>query len=61
LTEIMQVLGHQQTKTAMRYIHFADHAKNTLAERAASVAMAGMRSDNEKADVIPLDMIKTVA
>lgn len=55
LAEIMQVLGHQQTKTAMRYIHFADRARNSLAERAASVAMAGMKLDEEKADAVTLD------
>jgi integrase len=55
LAEIMQVLGHQQTKTAMRYIHFADQARNSLAERAASVALAGMRADEKTAEVVTLE------
>jgi len=42
INEIMEVLGHTQTSTAMRYIHFADRAKAILANRAATTALAGL-------------------
>lgn len=48
-SELMEALGHKQVSTTTRYIHFAEQARSTLAERAASVAMAGMAlSGDEK-------------
>jgi len=40
--EIMIAMGHRQLSTAQRYIHFAETKRQTLAERAASVPLAGM-------------------
>ena len=40
--EIMTAMGHRQLSTVTRYIHFAENARATLAERAASVPIAGM-------------------
>ena len=40
--EIMVSLGHRQMSTTTRYLHFADTARATLAERAAAPALAGM-------------------
>jgi integrase len=40
--EIMTTLGHRQMSTTTRYLHFADTARATLAERAAAPALAGM-------------------
>jgi integrase len=42
INEIMDVLGHRQTSTALRYIHFAEEAKARLADRAATVALTGL-------------------
>lgn len=52
--ELMQQLGHKQASTTARYIHFAEQARSTLAERAAAMAMAGMEGKTEKAEVLPL-------
>ena len=41
-SEIMTALGHRQLSTAQKYIHWAEDARQALAERAASVALAGM-------------------
>lgn len=49
--ELMEQLGHRQISTTLRYIHFADQARSTLAERAAAVAMAGFNGQTEKAEV----------
>jgi hypothetical protein len=50
--EIMSVMGHRQLSTVQRYIHFAETASQALAERAASVALAGMAAGFEdSADV----------
>ncbi len=49
--ELMEQLGHKQVSTTLRYIHFAEQARSTLAERAASVAMAGLKGQTEKAGV----------
>lgn len=54
LNEIMEILGHRQASTSQRYIHFAEKARSTLGERAASVAVAGLNGATEKADVVPL-------
>jgi site-specific recombinase XerD len=40
--QIMTAMGHRQLSTVLRYIHFAENARQTLAERAAAVALAGM-------------------
>lgn len=59
--ELMETLGHKQITTTLRYIHFAEQARSTLAERAASVAMAGMAES--KGDVagavVPLKQSNT--
>lgn len=52
--ELMETLGHKQITTTQRYIHFVEHARSTLAERAASVALAGLRGQTEKAEVTKL-------
>ena len=40
--EIMTAMGHAQLSTVQRYIHFAEPTRQALAERAASVALAGI-------------------
>lgn len=40
--ELQAQMGHANIKTSARYIHFAEQKRNTLAERAASVATAGL-------------------
>ena len=45
--EIMVAMGHRQLSTVQRYIHFAQNARQALAERAASVPLAGMAAGNE--------------
>jgi integrase len=45
--EIMAAMGHRQLSTVQRYIHFAESARQALAERAASVALAGMAAGLE--------------
>lgn len=54
--EVMQALGHKQISTTQRYIHFAEQARSTLAERAAAVAMAGIATatGKDQAEVIPM-------
>jgi integrase len=42
--EIMTALGHRQLSTAQRYVHWAQDGRQALAERAASVAMAGLNA-----------------
>lgn len=49
--ELMETLGHRQISTTLRYIHFNERARSTLAERAASVAMAGLTGKTKKATV----------
>lgn len=61
LNEIMEVLGHRQASTSMRYIHFAEKARSTLAERAASVAVAGLKDSTQRAEVVPLPSRKDAA
>ena len=61
LNEIMEILGHRQASTSMRYIHFAEKARSTLGERAASVAVAGLTDSTQKADVVPLKKDKNAA
>ena len=45
--EIMTAMGHRQMSTVQRYIHFANTAREALAERAASVALSGMKAGRE--------------
>lgn len=54
--ELMESLGHKQVSTTMRYIHFAEKSKSTLAERAAATALAGLADSlgKTKADVVPM-------
>jgi integrase len=54
--EVMQALGHKQISTTQRYIHFAEQARSTLAQRAAAMATAGMAEaeGKEKAEVVPM-------
>lgn len=54
INEIMEVLGHRQHSTAQRYIHFAERARSALADKAASVALAGMKADESKAEVVDI-------
>ena len=58
--ELMESLGHKQVSTTMRYIHFAEKSRSTLAERAASTAMAGLAESlgKTKADVVPMAKIR---
>jgi len=54
--ELMESLGHKQVSTTMRYVHFAEQSKSTLAERAAATALAGLAESQgkPKADVVPM-------
>lgn len=52
--ELMETLGHRQIGTTLRYVHFAEQARSTLAERAATVAMAGFNGQTKKAGVVKL-------
>lgn len=54
--ELMESLGHKQMSTTMRYIHFALKSKSTLAERAASTALAGLNESMNmpKAEIVPM-------
>ena len=40
--EIMTALGHSQLSTTQRYLHWAENARQALAERAASVAKSAL-------------------
>jgi integrase len=49
--EIMTALGHRQLSTAQRYVHWAADARQAVAEKAASVALAGLAAaDKAQAD-----------
>ena len=54
--ELMEAMGHKQVSTTQRYIHFAERARSTLAQRAAAMAVAGMAEaeGKKKADVVPM-------
>ena len=53
--EIMQVVGHRQLSTVQRYIHWAETAQAALAERAASVPLAGMAAASKpKGKLLPI-------
>jgi integrase len=47
--EIQAAMGHASIKTSVRYIHFAEARRNELAERAASVATAGLAASRGRA------------
>lgn len=42
VAEIMTALGHRQLSTAQRYVHWAQDARQALAEKAAAVVLAGL-------------------
>jgi len=54
--ELMEAMGHKQVSTTQRYIHFAERARSTLAQRAAALAVAGMAEADgkKKAEVVPM-------
>jgi integrase len=52
--EIMQVVGHRQLSTVARYLHWAETAQAALAERAASVPLAGMAASGHVAEVVDI-------
>jgi integrase len=52
--EIMTALGHRHLSTAQKYVHWAEDAHQALAERAASVALAGMAASKPKGKVVRL-------
>jgi integrase len=53
---IQAAMGHANIKMSVRYVHFAEGRKNELAERAASVATAGLAAPRREksAEVINL-------
>lgn len=59
--ELMQALGHKQISTTLRYTHFAEKARSTLADRAAAMAMAGMAKATAKheAEIVPMKRRKS--
>jgi integrase len=46
--EIMTAMGHRQLSTVQRYIHFAQSSRQSLADRAASVPLAGMEANQDR-------------
>ena len=48
--EIMAALGHRRIETSLRYIHFVESKRQNLAERAASMAIAGMNAAESMVD-----------
>lgn len=54
LVEIQAQLGHSDAASSQRYIHFAEQARSTLAERAAAVAVAGLEGKDDVAPVTRL-------
>ena len=54
--ELMEALGHKQISTTLRYTHFAEKARSTLAQRAAAMAVAGMAEAEGRtgAAVVPI-------
>lgn len=56
-SEIMTALGHRSITTSAKYVHWAQDARQAVAEKAAAVALAGMAkaTDNlSAASVVPL-------
>lgn len=54
--EIMAALGHRQLSTAQRYVHFADAARSTLAEKAAAPALAALANAAGQAPAEVVDL-----
>ena len=54
-SEIMTALGHRQLSTAQKYIHWAEDSRQALAEKAATVALAGMAASKPKGEVVLLN------
>jgi integrase len=52
--EIMTAMWHRQLSTVQRYIHFAESSRQALAERAASIALAGMNAGAENSTEVEL-------
>ncbi len=52
-SEIMTALGHRNLATSQKYIHWAQDARQVIAEKAAAVALAGM-TGGKAADVVQL-------
>ena len=48
-SEIMTALGHSNLTTAQRYVHWSQDARQAVAERAASVALAGLAASRGEA------------
>ncbi|KQZ29155.1 hypothetical protein ASD50_18360 [Mesorhizobium sp. Root552] len=55
-SEIMTALGHRNLATSQKYVHWAQEARQAIAEKAASVALAGMAAstNHDTAEVVPL-------
>lgn len=49
-SQVMAALGHRNLATSQKYIHFAESARASVAERAAAPALAGMASVNAKGE-----------
>ena len=55
-SEIMTALGHRNLATSQKYIHWADDARQQIAEKGAAMALAGMAgaASDRVADVVPI-------
>ena len=47
----MTALGQRQLSTVQRYIHFAENARQIVAEKAAAPALAGMAAASKPKSV----------
>jgi integrase len=47
-SQVMAALGHRNLSTSQKYIHFAESARASVAERAAAPALEGMASVDDK-------------
>ncbi len=45
-SQIMTALGHRNISTSQKYVHWAWEARQALAEKAASVALAGLAASS---------------
>jgi len=56
---IMTALGHRNLATSQKYVHWAQEARQAIAETAASVVLAGMAASVGKpeAEVVPLTVV----
>lgn len=57
--EIMTALGHSQLSTAQKYVHWAQDARSSLAERAASIVTAGMAGAAGQSALAEVTRLKT--